>query len=194
VSQSPEPSSRGPGDINCEVRLAYLAHAEAVHRSAARAAMGDYAAADDATQQAFIEAIAIWTGFRQWPPGKQRAWLCTRARYRLIDSWRASSEEVSTQTLPNEQTPWSTEDIVLSALALDRFWKVVTTMPRRAARAAYLRWHEKWTMTKIAKHLGIDRATVLRDLRSVIDAAREQLEDEIGFPADEDHRRRDVPR
>jgi DNA-directed RNA polymerase specialized sigma24 family protein len=72
---------------------------------------------------------------------------------------------------------------------LERFWKVVTTMPRRAARAAYLRWHEEWTMTRIARHLGIDRATVLRDLNSVIDAARDYLGDEIDFPAGNDRRK-----
>lgn len=194
VSQSPGPSCTDMGDIDCEFRKAYLAHAEAVRRSSARTAMGDYGAAEDATQQAFIETMAIWSEFGQWPPGKQRAWLCTRARYRLIDSWRASSGEIPTETLPDEQASWSAEDVVLSALALDRFWKVVTAMPRRAARAAYLRWHENWTMTDIAKHLGIDRATVLRDLHSVIDAAREQIEDEIGFPAGNDRRRRDVSR
>jgi RNA polymerase sigma factor (sigma-70 family) len=182
VSQSTDPSNKGLKDINCEVGRAYLAHAEAVRRSAARAAMGDYDAAEDATQQAFIEAIGIWPEFRRWSSGKQRAWLCTRSRYRLIDSWRASSGEVPTEAPPDEQVSWSAEDVVLSALALERFWKVVTTMPQRAARAAYLRWREEWTMTKIAKHLGIDRATVLRDLHTVIDAAREQLGDEISFP------------
>ena len=182
------------GEINDEVRQAYLAHAEAVRRSSARVAMGNYDAAEDATQQAFIQAVAIWAEFAQWPPGRQRAWLCKSARFRLIDSWRASSEEMPTEAVPDGRASESAEDIALSALALDRFWKVVTAMPPRAAKAAYLRWHENWTITKIARHLGIDRATVSRDLSSVTDAAREQLGDEMSFPARNDRRRRDEPR
>jgi hypothetical protein len=37
-------------------------------------------------------------------------------------------------------------------------------------------------MTGIAGYLGIDRATVLRDLRKVLEAAR-QMGDETGLPA-----------
>ena len=181
MNRPPVPLGDGPEDFDRQVREVYLAHASAVLRSSARAAMGDYGAAEDATQQAFIEATGIWAKFRQWPPGKQRAWLRTSARYRLIDSWRASREEVLTDMPPDENVTWSTEDTALSDLALDRFWKLVTSMPQRQARAAYLKWHERWTMTEIAKHLGINRATVHRDLDDVIDVALKQLGDEIGF-------------
>ena len=70
----------------------------------------------------------------------------------------------------------------MANITADRFWKEITTaVPQRPARAAYLRWHEQWTMADIAKHLGVDRATVLRDLNSVL-AAAIQLGDQTGLP------------
>lgn len=185
----PGPEDPGPADLELELEIAeaYREHAPAVRRSALRAAQGDSCAADDATQEAFLQAVVIWPKFRRWPPEKQRAWLCIAARHRVIDSWRASRGQVAVGTLSHdEQTGWSTEDIILSDVAVDGFWKLVTDMPQRARQAAYLRWHEEWTMTKIAEYLGIDRATVLRDLRAVIDTARKQLGDEIGFPGAND--------
>ena len=70
----------------------------------------------------------------------------------------------------------------MSALTLDRFWKVTSPMPQRARRAAYLRWHEDWTMDGIAAYLGVDRATVARDLRVVRALAQEQLADDRREP------------
>jgi len=188
VSPAPDPASRpGSGDPRLEViSQAYLAHAHAVRRHAARAALGDDQAAEDATQEAFMEAFRNWPKFRQLPPGQRRAWLCARARWRVIDSWRATRVEHPADVLPDHLDPRADEDDddVLAAITADRFWKVITTaVPRRAACAAYLKWHEDWTMTGIANHLGIDRATVLRDINVVLDAAR-QLGYETGLPAD----------
>ena len=73
-------------------------------------------------------------------------------------------------------------DLALSAVTLDRFWKVMGAMPQRARRAAYLRWHEDQTMDSIAARLGIDRATVARDLRVVRALAQEQLADDRREP------------
>jgi RNA polymerase sigma factor (sigma-70 family) len=185
VSPAPGPASPpGPGDSRLEViSQAYLAHAEAVRRHAARTTFGDYQAAEDATHEAFMEALRKWPRFRQVPSGQQLAWLCGRARWRVIDSWRASNAEHPADVLPDQFDAQDGEDTVLAGITTDRFWKVITTVvPRRAARAAYLKWHEDWTMTGIAKHLGIDRATVLRDINAVLDAAR-QLGEETGLPA-----------
>ena len=183
MSVAPDPvPSPGPGDSEPELSEAYLDHAPAVYRHACRAALGDHQAAEDVTQQAFVEAFRNWPEFRQLPPGQQRAWLCARARWRIIDSWYATSHEITTDTLPDQPDPAGCEDNVLANITADRFWKEITTaVPQRPARAAYLRWHEQWTMADIAKHLGVDRATVLRDLNSVLAAAR-QLGDQTGLP------------
>ena len=126
-----------------------------------------------------MEALRAWPSFRLLPPRKQLAWLSARARWRVIDSWRAASTEFPADVIPDQPAPGTAEDHALSAVTLDRFWKAVTAMPERAARAAYLRWHEEWTMAKIADHLGIDRATVLRDLNAVAARAQEQLANEV---------------
>jgi RNA polymerase sigma factor (sigma-70 family) len=181
VSHAPDPGFPCPGiDLDLEVRRAYLQHAQAVHRHAARAALGDYQRAEDATQEAFTEAVRAWSDFRQKTPAQQLAWLSARARWRVIDGWRSACAVVPVDALPEEPTPETAEDAAISAVALDRFWKVVTTMPQRAARSAYLCWHEDWTIAKISTYLGVDRATVYRDLSAVAAAAREQLAGDTG--------------
>ena len=186
VAPDPDPDpSPGPGDSVAELSEAYRDHAPAVYRHAYRAALGDHQAAEDVTQQAFVEAFRNWPQFRQLPPGQQRAWLCKRAKWRIIDSWHATSHEMTTDTLPDQPDPAGCEDNALANIAADRFWKeITTTVPQRSAHAAYLRWHEQWTMADIAKHLGVDRATVLRDLKSVLTAAR-QLGDQTDPPGSE---------
>jgi RNA polymerase sigma factor (sigma-70 family) len=182
VRVTPDPAPSDPGDYESELSQAYLEHAQAVYRHAYRAALGDHQTAEDVTQQAFMEAFRKLPEFRQSPHGDQRAWLCKRARWRIIDSWRATSHEVTTDTLPDQPDPTGYEDSVLASITIDRFWKEITTaVPQRSARAAYLRWHEQWTMADIARHLEVDRATVLRDLNRVLAVAR-QLGDQTGLP------------
>jgi RNA polymerase sigma factor (sigma-70 family) len=183
MNVAPGPAlSPSPGDPGLELAQAYLDHAPAVYRHAYRAALGDHQASEDATQQAFMEAFRKWPEFRQLTPGQQRARLCALANWRVIDRWRATSHEITTDTLPDQPDPTGGEDQVLAGITVDRFWKEITTaVPQRAARAAYLRWHEQRTMAEIAEHLGIDRATVLRDLNIVLALAK-QLGDETGFP------------
>ena len=178
MSAEPEPQA----DPDVELRWAYLKHAPAVHRHAARAALGDYQRAEEATNDAFLEAVRVWPEFRLMPAAQQLAWLSARARWRVIESWRRSSRVVPVEVVPEAPTSGTAEDAALSTVTLDRFWKVVTAMPARAARAAYLRWHEEWTQAEIADHLGVNRRTVRRDLDAVSAAAREQLADEPDLP------------
>jgi DNA-directed RNA polymerase specialized sigma24 family protein len=180
VSPGPAP---GPGDPGLELTQAYIDHAPYVYRQALRAAIGDRQGAEDATQQAFMEAFREWHVFRRLLPAQQRARLCALAKWRVIDGWRATSCEFTTDALPDLPNPSGGEDEVIAAVTADRFWRQITTaVPVRAARVAYLRWHEQWNMTKIAGYLGVDRATVRRDLENVQAVAR-QLTEEVGFPA-----------
>jgi RNA polymerase sigma factor (sigma-70 family) len=187
VTGPPSPETPRSGNPELEIAEAYREHAQAVYRRAYRAALGDHHAAQDATQQAFLEAFRNRTGFCQLLPSEQRAWLCMRAARRIIDSWRATSHELITDTPPEQPSPMDGEAKILADIAADRFWKEITvSVPNRAARAAYLRWHEQWTMAEIARHLSVDRATVNRDLNNVIAVARQlavrQIEDPTGLP------------
>jgi RNA polymerase sigma factor (sigma-70 family) len=124
-----------------------------------------------------------WTRFQLLPPERQLTWLRRRARWLVIDSWRREAgSELPSDDIPDQPAPETIEDLALSAVTLDRFWKVISPMPQRARRAAYLRWHEDWTMDSIAAYLGIDRATVARDLRVVRALAQEQLADDRREP------------
>jgi RNA polymerase sigma factor (sigma-70 family) len=165
------------------VEQAYLLHAADVRRHATRAAQGDRQRAEEATQDAFMAAWRDWTRFRLLPPEQQLTWLRRRARWLVIDSWRREAgPELPSDDIPDQPAPETIEDVALSAVTLDRFWKVISAMPERARRAAYLRWHEDWTMDGIAARLGIDRATVARDLRVVRALAQEQLADDSREP------------
>ena len=167
----------------------FRAHAETVHRVARRAAMGDDAAAEDATLQAFLESTRIWGQFRTWAPGRQRAWLCNRACKRVIDGWRSVRRAVPTEQVPEERrtsSSWSAEEIALSRITVERCLKVIESFQPRVGRVAYLRWHELWTNSEIARNLGIDRATVLRDLKRATLALEEQMGEELPFPKSSD--------
>ena len=163
-----------PSDPHAEMPAAWHAHAEAVHRHALRATFGDHQAAEDATQEAFAEAFHDWPRFRKLTTGQQRGWLCGRARWRVIDSWRDTRHEHPVDEFPEQPDPRATEDTILADITADQLWEaIIAAVPRRAAQAAYLRWHEGWTMVGIARHLGIDRASVLRDLNTVLETARQ---------------------
>lgn len=160
-------------DRDAELTQAYRDCAADVRRAALRAAFGDGAAAEDATQDAFIKAYNDWPSFREMTPGRQRAWLSLTARNKIIDSWRKTRAEYPAETLPEPADSRASEDIP-AAIDVAAFWKkIITVVPNRAAQAAYLAWNEGWNNAEIGRHLGIDRATVLRDLRLVIEAARE---------------------
>lgn len=163
-----------PGsDLGAEFSQAYRDHAPAVRRNALRAAFGNGPDADDATQEAFVKAYRDWPSFRRMPPGRQRAWLSACARNQIIDSWRKTRAEYLADAFPQLPDVRISEETVLAGITAADFWKeITTTVPLRAARAAYLRWNEGWTNSDIASHLGVDRATVLRDLRKVRAAAR----------------------
>lgn len=157
-----------------ELAAAWDNHAHTVYRAALRAAFGDHQDAQDAAQDAFTEATADWLRFRELTPAQQRSWLCGRARWRVIDSWRATRHEHPADLLPEQPDPQATEDAILADITADQLWRAITTaVPRRAAQAAYLQWHEGWTKAGIARHLGVDRATVLRDLNTVLKTARQ---------------------
>ena len=148
-------------------RQAYREHAPAVFRAAYRAALGDRHAAEDATQQAFLEA------FRAWPvkgPGL-RSWLCQRAISRVIDSWRKTGAEYPDDNLHDLPGPRNEEDTVLAVIAADVFWKKVTS--EVSSRAAFLAWEQGMSVTEIAEHLGIARRTVRRDLDNILAIARQ---------------------
>lgn len=173
ASASP-PSPSGDADEGIpghEVRPVYDAHAPFVFRAALRAALGDFKTAEDATQQAFLEALEHWPAFREASHAGQRSWLIQRACWRVRDSWRKTGAEYPSDDIPEPEADGE-EYNTLAVIAADLFWKkIVTDVSPRAARAAYLAWNEEWPVTEIADFLGVSRRTVKRDLNEVLAAA-----------------------
>jgi RNA polymerase sigma factor (sigma-70 family) len=189
VSEWPGTPDPRLGDLDSQVAWVFREHSEAVLRTAEFAAGGNRARAEDAMQQAFIEALRYWPGFWDWPPSKQRAWLCDRVRKRVIDNWRKTHRELPTDSLlegKEVRTSPSAEEITLSRDALEDCREAIESMPERAQLVAYLRWHEECTPTEVAELLGIDRATVSRDLRRVAAAVKEKAGDKVPFPLSDD--------
>jgi RNA polymerase sigma-70 factor (ECF subfamily) len=179
VNHAPSPVAAPVRDvIDPEFDQVYLRHARGVYRHAIRVAQGNRQRAEDATQKAFLEAWRDWDRFRLLPPRRQLSWLSVCAHNGVIDSWRKDGAEHPVEVIPDQPTRETTEDLAVSKVVLERFWKGGIAMPERARRAAYLHWHEGWTKVGIADYLGVDRATVKRDLDAMRAIAQEQLEKE----------------
>jgi RNA polymerase sigma factor (sigma-70 family) len=162
----------------------FLMHAEAVNRAARSAARGEGAAAEDATQQAFLESTRIWDKFREWPPASQRTWLSQCAISRVIDGWRRNRRIVPADAIPQVQAVQDPEEIALSRYAAGQALKLIDTLDLRMQRVAFLCWHEGWSDAEIGKHLGISRSTVTRDREKVIVVLKKEMGDELPFSQD----------
>src|SRR5262245_54017067 len=65
-------------------------------------ACGDFDLAEDALQDAFVQALDRWT--ESGVPDNPAAWLTTAARARAIDRWRRARVGAQKYTLLGEQT------------------------------------------------------------------------------------------
>jgi RNA polymerase sigma factor (sigma-70 family) len=175
VTLTPDPGPGAEGEPEIDAKLAYLEHAPFVRRCALRLTAGDSHAAEDAVQETFVDIVRTWPRFRDLPPAARRPWLFTTVKRRVIDGWRATQRQLAgdpADPLPEQPDPLSGEDTVLDGISAAAFWKELTVLPERAYRTAYLLWHENWDISKTARHLGVDRATVYRDRALALDAAR----------------------
>jgi predicted RNA polymerase sigma factor len=99
----------GPDDVDQVVRsLAPQVLAALVRRRE------DFAAAEDAVQEAVVEALRAWPDH---PPGDQRGWLTTVATRRLIDARRSESSrrrrEETTALAPSQGITEQGDDTLL---------------------------------------------------------------------------------
>jgi RNA polymerase sigma factor (sigma-70 family) len=160
----------------------FAMHAKDVIGSALNAAQGDRMRAEEAMMDSFEEAAqTIWAGFINWPDDKQKAWLRRRAVNRVIDSWRKTSRISPVEEIPEPEADSGADDIALKRIAVDRCWQVIMTMSLRRKQAAFLHWHEGKTITEVAEWLGVDRATVSRDLAAVVAILKATVGDEMPF-------------
>lgn len=103
------PAEQGPDDVDQVVRsLAPQVLAGLVRRRE------DFAAAEDAVQDAMVEALRVWP---EHPPRDPRGWLTTVAMRRLVDARRSESarrrREETTALAPGQGTTEQGDDTLL---------------------------------------------------------------------------------
>lgn len=81
-------TQRIPPDLQAQVARLFAEEAEAVFRSALRAARGNRDDAEDLVMEAFRKAAEKWDTIAARSPEGKRAWLCTTAIHGAIDNWR----------------------------------------------------------------------------------------------------------
>jgi RNA polymerase sigma factor (sigma-70 family) len=138
--------------------------------------------AEEAMADAFAEAArTIWTEFVTWDADRQRAWLRHRAKCRAIDAWRKTKNVIVVDDLPDSLNTVAVEDVAMTRATVDKCWKVINgvRVSFRQRQAAYLRWGYGMSMSDVAAELGVDRATVARDLSAVVTLLELEVGDEL---------------
>ena len=102
-------AERGPDDVDEVVRsLAPQVLAGLIRRGE------DFSAAEDAVQDAIIEALRVWP---EHPPRDPRGWLTTVATHRLVDARRSESarrrREDTTALAPGQGATEQGDDTLL---------------------------------------------------------------------------------
>jgi RNA polymerase sigma factor (sigma-70 family) len=165
---------RIPPEVAAQVARLFVEEAEAVFRSALRAARGDGPEAEDLVQMAFQAAAEEWTTIVDYPLARKRAWLCRVAINKAIDGYRSGKRvQPAADPVDAASVSPSAEHVALTWMQAERCLKVINEMPEMRSKVAYLKFHEGWDTREIAGHLGISPSTVrvhLRDARVVLEA------------------------
>jgi RNA polymerase sigma-70 factor (ECF subfamily) len=140
---------------------------------------GDRALADDLVQSAFMAAAGQWATVRGLAEPQRLNWLRTTMGNLAISAFRRNS--ALRARFPQVEAAYrppaaDTHAEALSALALERCWQTVLTLPPQQHLVAVMRWMFAMKNTEIASQLGISRGTVAAHLHQV----RVKLRAELG--------------
>ena len=150
-----------------ELAACFRAHASRLFGHACVLARGDRALADDLVQATFEAAARVWQTLRVWPKsssgvGCGARWPTSRpaasaARPRSSTGCRRSRQAIAVPGRPFGASP---SEQALSAIALDRCWRIIREMPKGQHVVAVLRWQLGMKEAEIATVLGIAESTV----------------------------------
>ena len=146
-------------------------------------ALGDRGAAEDVTQQVFLE---VWRRGPEYDPsrGSIFTWVMTIARSRAIDHLRKRVPEprdTSDPASPAAQAASPAAERELDEL-LDR-WRVAQLLrriPKEEADLLRMRFYEELSQTEIAERTGIALGTVKMRMVKALGRLRELIEAESG--------------
>jgi RNA polymerase sigma-70 factor, ECF subfamily len=162
-----------------ELAACFKAHASRLFGHACVLARGDRALADDLVQATFEAAARVWQTLRGLAEEQLRGWLrstvanIAASGFRREAAFRDRLPQIEaryreTQADPSEQA--------LSAIALERCWRIIQEMPRGQHVVAVLRWQLGMKEAEIAAVLGIAESTV----GAQVHRARRKLIEQLG--------------
>jgi RNA polymerase sigma factor (sigma-70 family) len=168
-----------PRDQAGELAECFTRYARGLFGYACVLTRGDQALADDLVQSAFMAAAGQWTTVRGLGEPQRLSWLRTTVGNLAISAFRRNSafqarfpQLEATYRLPVADTHAD----ALSALALERCWQTMLTLPPQQHLVAVMRWLFAMKNTEIASLLGISGGTVAAHLFQV----RAKLRAELG--------------
>jgi RNA polymerase sigma factor (sigma-70 family) len=162
-----------------ELAACFRAHASRLFGHACVLARGDRALADDLVQATFEAAARVWQTLRGLAEEQLRGWLrstvanIAASGFRREAAFRDRLPQIEaryreTQADPSEQA--------LSAIALERCWRIIQEMPKGQHAVAVLRWQLGMKEAEIAAVLGIAESTV----GAQVHQARRKLIEQLG--------------
>ncbi len=172
-----------------ELAACFKAHASRLFGHACVLARGDRALADDLVQATFEAAARVWQTLRGLAEEQLRGWLrstlanIAASGFRREAAFRDRLPQIEaryrgTQADPSEQAPseQAPSEQALSAITLERCWRIIREMPKGQHVVAVLRWQLGMKEAEIAAVLGIAESTVSAQLHR----ARRNLIKQLG--------------
>ena len=167
-----------------ELAACFKAHASRLFGHACVLARGDRALADDLVQATFEAAARVWQTLRGLAEEQLGGWLrstlanIAASGFRREAAFRDRRPQIEaryrgTQADPSEQAP---SEQALSAITLERCWRIIREMPKGQHVVAVLRWQLGMKEAEIAAVLGIAESTVSAQLHR----ARRNLIKQLG--------------
>jgi RNA polymerase sigma factor (sigma-70 family) len=155
-----------------ELAACFKAHASRLFGHACVLARGDRALADDLVQATFEAAARAWQTLRGLAEEQLGGWLrstlanIAASGFRREAAFRDRRPQIEapnrgTQADPSEQ---ASSEQALSAIALERYWRIIREMPKGQHVVAVLRWQLGMKEAEIAAVLGIAESTVSAQL------------------------------
>ncbi len=127
---------------------------------------GDFAAADDVTQEVFVR---LWERPQAYDPrrGTLRTWLCVASRSRALDWIRRSQARSRYQTAAGAIADAQTEvdDGVMLQTEIKAVREAVQSLPEHQRSAVLLAFYHQRTYRQVAKELDIPEGTAKSRLR-----------------------------
>lgn len=178
-----------PADQVQELADCFVAHAEGLFGYACVLTHGDRALAEDLVQSTFMAATMHWPTIRGLHDPQRVRWLRTTIGNLAISTFRRNA--AFRDRLPRLEADYQppvadTPAEALSAVALERCWQAMLTLPPQQHAVAVMRWLFGMKNSEIVDELGIASGTVAAHVLAVRAKLRASLGTYDPFADDEE--------